>query len=97
MTSHIDVTRVLPAFREMTDKGHSLSMKLEEGAYDPSQCSLNMSFLEPHWAKLRARHGGAKVGRIELVPTEVNVITCQYNSNKDMVRVQMTCGVRLLP
>lgn len=88
---------MLLAFRETTVKGRSLSMKLEEAAYDPSLCSLDMSFLEPHCAKLRARQSGAMVGRTVLVPAEMNVIACQYNSNKDMARVQMTRGVRLVP
>lgn len=85
---------MLLALREMTVK----SMKPEEAAYDPSLCSLNVRrFLEPDCAKLMARHTGAMVGRTELVPAEMNVIACQSNSNKAMVRVQLTCGVRLLP
>lgn len=84
---------MLLALKEMTVK----SMKPEEAAYDPSLCSLNVRFLEPDCAKLTARHTGAMVGRTELVPAEMNVIACQGNSNKAMGRVQLTCGVRLLP
>lgn len=84
---------VLLAFREMTVK----SMKPEEAAYDLPLCSLNVRFLEPDCAKLTARRTGAMVGRPELVPAEMNVITCQGNPNKATGRAQMTCGVRLLP
>ena len=92
-----EATRVLLEFRGKTVTGHSLSMKLEEVLYDLSLCTLNMSFLEPHCARPRARHSGARVGRTELVPAEMNVIACQYNSDTDMVRVQRTPGVGLLP
>lgn len=88
---------MLPAFREKTVTGRSLSTKQEEVVYDLSLCSLNMTFLEPYCARPRARHSGATVGRTELVPAEMNVIACQYNSDTDMVRVQRTPGVRLLP
>lgn len=88
---------MLLAFREKTVTGHSLSTKLEEAVYDLSLCTLNMSFLEPHCARPRARPSGASIGRTELVPAEMNVITCQFNSNPDMVRVQRTPVVGLLP
>lgn len=75
---------VLPGFRDEIEKSHPLRVKLEKSIYNRLQYSSSIHLSGSHHARLSAGHGDAMVGKIELVPAEGNVITCQHNSNQEM-------------